>query len=79
MFQVQAIYREMSTLKTVLPPELRETLIKAYEAYLASEENDNYDEKTEEILEQCDNTFYENEEEINRILEEYAAKIELQK
>lgn len=35
------------------------------------------DKKAEEILEQCDDTFYKNEEEINRILKEYAAKIEL--
>ena len=35
------------------------------------------DEKAEEVLELCDDVFYENEEEINRILEEYAAKMEL--
>ena len=63
------------SLETILPSQLRETLEKAYEAYLALEEND--DEKAEEILEQCDDLFYENEEEINHILEEYAAKIEL--
>ena len=39
------------------------------------EEND--DEKAEQILEQCDDMFYEHEEEINGILEEFAAKIEL--
>ncbi|MBO5526374.1 MAG: DUF4375 domain-containing protein [Clostridia bacterium] len=69
------LQREMSALKTVLPPQLRETLEKAYEAYLFLEEKD--DENAEKILEQCDKTFYENEEEINRILESYAAKIEL--
>lgn len=69
------LQKEMLSLETILPPQLTETLKKAYEAYLALEEND--DEKAEEILEQCDYTFYENEEEINRILEEYAAKIEL--
>ena len=35
------------------------------------------DEKAEEIMEQCDDVFYENEEEINHILEQYSAKIEL--
>lgn len=65
----------MSSLETVLPSQLKGTLKKAYEAYLALEENDN--EKAEAILEQCDDMFYENEEEINRILEEYAAKIKL--
>lgn len=70
------LQKEMLSLKTILPPQRRETLEKAYEAYLALEEKDN-DEKAEEILEQCDYAFYENEEEINRILEEYAAGIEL--
>ena len=37
-----------------------------------------YGEKfTEETLEQCDDVFYENEDEINHALEEYASKIEL--
>lgn len=62
-------------MKTILPSQLRETLKIAYEAYLVLEEND--DEKAEQIIEQCDDRFYENEEEINRILKEYAAKIEL--
>ena len=33
--------------------------------------------EAEEILEECDNVFYELEEEINHVLEEYASKIEL--
>ena len=69
------LQKEMLSLQTILPPQLRGTLEKAYEAYLALEENN--DEKAKEILEQCDDMFYKNEEEINRILEEYAAKIEL--
>ena len=36
------------------------------------------DEKAEEILEQCDNTFFKNEEEINITLKEYASRIEVQ-
>jgi hypothetical protein len=67
--------KEMLSLETILPSQLRETLKIAYEAYLVLEEND--DEKAEQIIEQCDDRFYENEEEINRILKEYAAKIEL--
>ena len=35
------------------------------------------DEHAEEVLEQCDDVFYENETELNCILEEYAKKIEL--
>ncbi len=72
---ISDLQKEMSSLETVLPSQLKGTLKKAYEAYLALEENDN--EKAEAILEQCDDMFYENEEEINRILEEYAAKIKL--
>ena len=67
--------KEMLSLETILPSQLRETLKIAYEAYWVLEEND--DEKAEQIIEQCDDRFYENEEEINRILKEYAAKIEL--
>ena len=69
------LQKEMSVLETILPPILKETPKKAYEAHLALEEND--DEKAREILAQCDNAFYKNEEEINRILKEYAATIEL--
>ena len=56
--------------------ELKDNLNEAYTAYMILEEREN-DEKAEEILEQCDYVFYKNEEEINHILEEYAAKIEL--
>ena len=69
------LQKEMLSLQTILPPQLSETLKKAYEAYLALEENE--DENAEEILKQCDHTFYEHEEEVNRILAAYAAEIEL--
>ena len=35
------------------------------------------DECAAETLEQCDNVFWENEDELNRILESYAATIVL--
>lgn len=66
----------MSMLKTVLSEILKDNLEKAYQAYLLLEETDD-DEKAEAVMEQCDDVFYENEEEINRLLEEYATKIEL--
>ena len=66
----------MSALEKMLSPKLKNNLQKAYEAYLVLEEKEE-DEKAEEVLELCDDVFYENEEEINRILEEYAAKMEL--
>jgi hypothetical protein len=65
------LIKEMSALEQILSAKLKGNLNKAYKAYLASEE------KSEEILAQCDNVFYENEEEINGVLEEYASKIEL--
>ena len=61
---------------TVLSEELVDNLHKAYKAYLILEENED-DEKAEEIIEACDNVFYENEEEINSKLEAYADKIQL--
>jgi len=66
------LQKEMSALASILPQKLVSNLQKAYEAYLTSEE-----EKAEEISEQCDDLFYENEGEINRLLESYAAKVEL--
>lgn len=62
------LQNEMSVLETILPERLRQNLQKAYQAYLAFDEN----EKAEEIIERCDNVFYENEKEINHLLEEYA-------
>ena len=67
---------EMTILKTVLSDELVDNLHKAYKAYLILEENED-DEKTKEIIEDCDNVFYENEEEINSKLEAYADIIQL--
>lgn len=70
------LQKEMSVLETVLSAKLKNNLQKAYKAYLVLEEKEN-DEKAEEIMEECDDVFYENEEEINHILEQYSAKIEL--
>jgi hypothetical protein len=70
------LQKDMSILETILSEKLKANLKKAYKAYLVLEEKEE-DEKAEEILEQCDDLFYENEEEINHSLEEYASKIEL--
>lgn len=69
------ILKEISALKTVLPEKLKKILPIAYEAYLTLEEKEN--EKSEEIIAQSDKVFFENEEEINHILEEYAVRMEL--
>ena len=73
---VSDLKKEMSALEEILTPLLRENLQKAYEAHLILEEKED-DEKAEEILEQCDDVFYENEEQINHILQEYANTLEI--
>lgn len=65
------LQKEMSALEDVLSAELTNNLQKAYNAYLILEEKDG-DETSEKILKECDCIFFENEEEINRILENYA-------
>lgn len=70
------IEKEMSALDTILSEKLKANLKEAYKAYLVLEEKEE-DEKAEEILEQCDDVFYENEEEINLALKEYVSKIKL--
>lgn len=68
--------KDILALETILSVKLKANLNKAYKAYLVLEEKED-DEKAEEILEQCDDVFYENEEEINHALKEYASKTEL--
>lgn len=63
-------------LETILSPKLKGNLKKAYEAYMISETEDE-DEQAKETLSRCDDVFYENEEEINRMLKVYADKIKL--
>ncbi len=55
---------------------LKENLNEAYKAFHASGKNAD-GIKPEKTIEKCDKTFFENEEEINRILEKYSEKIEL--
>jgi len=69
------LQKELSALKTVLPLNLKNNVQRAYKAYLVLEEENN--EKAEGIIECCDNVFYEHEEQINRILEEFSTKIEI--
>lgn len=63
-------------METILPAKLKTNLQKAYKAYLVLEEKEE-GENAEEIMAQCDSEFYEPEEELNHMLEEYYAKIEL--
>lgn len=69
------IQKEMSQLEGVLPSLLVANLRIAYQAYLKWEEN-NRNKYAEVNLKRCDNTFLQNEQTINDILETYASKIE---
>ena len=69
------LQKEIMVLRNVLSPKLNENLKKAYNAYLILEEKE--DKQAEEILNKCDSVFYENEDEVNCILEEYADKVKL--
>ena len=68
--------KEIAALDAVLPDVLRENLNRAYEAYLASEENGDED-AADEVMEQCDDVFYEQESGIERLLKGYAGKMEI--
>lgn len=70
------LQKEMVVLKTVLPAKLRDNLQNAYDAYLKLT-NEESDEQAGTILSQYNDEFYKVEEDINRILREYASKIEL--
>ena len=69
------LQNEMAVLEKILPVTHKDNLRNAYKAYAVLKETE--DEHTEEVLEQCDDVFYENESELNDILEEYAKTIEL--
>ena len=64
------LQKKMAILETVLPEKLQSNLRKAYAAYRALSEKES-DEKTQAILEQCDEVFDENEREIDCILKAY--------
>jgi hypothetical protein len=66
--------REIAVLETILPDQLVKNLHRAYQAYLILEENED-DEKAEEIIEQCDDLYYNHEKVINQKLELYANTI----
>ena len=67
------LQKEISVLETILPAKHRRNFQTAHNAYMALEA----DEHAAEILEQCDDVFWKNEDDLNRILERYAATIVL--
>jgi len=70
------LHKEMAALEKILSKKLSENLMEAYISYLISEGKD-YDEQAEATSIRCDTVFFENEEEFNLILEEYAKTITL--
>ena len=69
------LQEERSVLASILPRKLADNLHKAYQAYLLLEKAENHN--ADETIARCDRVFYESEEEINHILQEYANKINL--
>ena len=63
--------KNVEVLYSILTGALRENIEKAYNAFLAYDENDEND-TISEIMDECDDVFYANESEIERILQEYA-------
>lgn len=61
---------------TILPGVLTDNIQVAFKAYIELEQDKNI-EANEEILEQCDDVFYENEEMINGILERFCKEAEI--
>jgi hypothetical protein len=64
----------ISILYTVLSDTLKQNLENAYRAYSEQQEDE---DTLDEILNECDNVFYENESEVEEILKEYAKTIKL--
>ena len=69
---VNAVVKENMS---ILPEVHKRNLEEAYSAY--KKYNDVDDDKMDEILDNCDDVFYENEELINKVLEKYAETREL--
>ncbi len=70
------LQKEMAVLETVLPSDFKQNLKTAYDAYLILESNEE-DENAQSTLEQCDGWFYENDEELNSLLQAYAETIQI--
>lgn len=73
---IDDLEKVLSALENILSSKLKYNLQLAYKAYLALEKNED-DEEAENTMQQCDDVFNENEDEINCVLKEYASKIEI--
>ena len=70
------VRKDIDALCTILPGVLTDNIQVAFKAYIELEQDKNI-EANEEILEQCDDVFYENEEMINGILERFCKEAEI--
>ena len=70
------VRKDIDALCTILPGVLTENIQSAFKAYIELEQDKNI-EANEEILEKCDDLFYENEEMINSILESFCNEAEI--
>lgn len=64
------VRKDIETLCSVLPVILKNNIQTAFKSYVELEQDKNI-ETNEEILEKCDDVFWENEEMISSILEGY--------
>lgn len=62
--------KAIKNLREVLPTDLGNNLQKAYDVFLKSAEEEN--EELDNILSECDNFFYDNENLVTNILQTYA-------
>lgn len=70
------VRKDIETLCVILPDVLKDNVQTAFNAYVELEQDRNI-ETNEEILEKCDDVFWENEEMINSILESYCKELEI--
>ena len=70
------VRKDIDALCTILSSVLTENIQTAFKSYVELEQDKNI-EANEEILEKCDDVFYENEEMINGILERFCKEAEI--
>ena len=59
----------------MLPPALAEHVHRFHVAFIAA--GNDLNDETDDIEDACENAFYEHDKQINKLLEDYAATIEL--
>ena len=70
------LQKEIASIEKILPENLKNNFKEAYGAYLVLNKDVDNEEAINK-LNDCDDMFYQNESEINNILEEYASRMKL--